>query len=55
MSRLFKAYFEELQDIGDAQVLLDIAEGIGLDRPIDISLLYYFPVQEEEFFDLVVL
>ena len=32
VSRLFKAYFEELQDIGDRAVLLDIAEGIGLDR-----------------------
>ena len=32
VSRLFKAYFEELKDIGDTEVLLDIAEGIGLDR-----------------------
>lgn len=32
VSRLFKAYFEEGLDIGDRTVLLDIAEGIGLDR-----------------------
>ena len=32
VSRLFKAYFEEAKDIGDTAVLLDIAEGIGLDR-----------------------
>jgi len=32
VSRLFKAYFEDLEDIGDAGVLADIAEGIGLDR-----------------------
>ena len=32
VSRLFKAYFEELQDIGDRAVLTGIAEGIGLDR-----------------------
>ena len=32
VSRLFKAYFEDLQDIGDTTVLTDIAEGIGLDR-----------------------
>ena len=32
VSRLFKAYFEDAQDIGDRAVLLDIAEGIGLDR-----------------------
>ncbi|NNE81583.1 MAG: DsbA family oxidoreductase [Silicimonas sp.] len=32
VSRLFKAYFEDLQDIGDQGVLLDIAQGIGLDR-----------------------
>lgn len=39
VSRLFKAYFEELHDIGDAQVLLDIAEGIGLDRAMVERLL----------------
>ena len=29
---MFKAYFEEGLDIGDRTVLLDIAEGVGLDR-----------------------
>ena len=32
VSRLFKAYFEEGQDIGDRTILLDMAEGAGLDR-----------------------
>lgn len=32
VSRLFKAYFEEGRDIGDLSVLLDIAEGAGMDR-----------------------
>ena len=32
VSRLFKAYFDDLKDIGDTEVLLDVAEGIGLDR-----------------------
>ncbi|WP_413718891.1 DsbA family protein [Silicimonas sp. MF1-12-2] len=32
VSRLFKAYFEEGRDIGDREVLLSIAEGVGLDR-----------------------
>ena len=32
VSRLFKAYFEDGKDIGDREVLLEIAEGIGLDR-----------------------
>ena len=39
VSRLFKAYFEDGQDIGDRSVLLDIAEGIGLDRAM-IERLY---------------
>ncbi len=39
VSRLFKAYFEEGLDIGDLTVLLDIAEGIGLDRAM-IERLY---------------
>ena len=39
VSRLFKAYFEELQDIGDKAVLLEIAEGIGLDRAMVERLL----------------
>ncbi|MBD3678079.1 MAG: DsbA family oxidoreductase [Rhodobacteraceae bacterium] len=32
VSALFRAYFKEGKDIGDTGVLLDIAEGIGLDR-----------------------
>ena len=32
VSRLFKAYFENGEDIGDRTVLLDIADGIGMDR-----------------------
>jgi predicted DsbA family dithiol-disulfide isomerase len=32
VSRLFKAYFVDGQDIGARDVLLDIAEGIGMDR-----------------------
>ena len=32
VSRLFKAYFEEGHDIGDRAILLDMAEGAGLDR-----------------------
>ena len=32
MSRLFKAYFQDGQDIGDRYVLLNIGEGIGMDR-----------------------
>ena len=39
VSRLFKAYFEEGRDIGSAEVLLDIAEGIGLDRQMVARLL----------------
>ncbi|NNE88479.1 MAG: DsbA family oxidoreductase [Silicimonas sp.] len=39
VSRLFKAYFEEGADIGDDTVLLDIAEGIGLDRAMIERLL----------------
>ena len=39
VSRLFKAYFEEGRDIGDHAVLLDIAEGIGLDRAMIERLL----------------
>jgi predicted DsbA family dithiol-disulfide isomerase len=29
---VFTAYFQEASDIGDVETLLDIAEGIGLDR-----------------------
>ena len=32
VSRLFKAYFEDGRDIGDVEVLVDISEGLGLDR-----------------------
>ena len=32
VTRLFKAYFEEAEDIGNQDVLLKIAEGIGMDR-----------------------
>lgn len=32
VSRLFKAFFAEGKDIGDRDVLLDIAEGTGMDR-----------------------
>ena len=39
VSRLFKAYFEDAQDIGDTAVLLNIAEGIGLDRAMIERLL----------------
>ncbi len=39
VTRLFKAYFEQGQDIGDRAVLLDIAEGVGLDRAMIERLL----------------
>lgn len=39
VSRLFKAYFEEGMDIGDRDVLLDIAEGIGMDRAMTERLI----------------
>lgn len=39
VTRLFKAYFENGQDIGDAGVLLEIAEGVGLDRALIGRLL----------------
>jgi predicted DsbA family dithiol-disulfide isomerase len=39
VARLFKAYFEEGRDIGDHTVLLDIAEGIGMDRAMTERLL----------------
>ena len=32
VSRLFKAYFEDGADIGDREVLLGIADGVGMDR-----------------------
>ncbi len=39
VTRLFKAYFENGEDIGDTAVLLDIAEGAGLDRAMIARLL----------------
>ena len=39
VSRLFKAYFEEGLNVGDRTVLLDIAEGVGLDRGVIQRLL----------------
>ena len=39
VSRLFKAYFEDGADIGDAGVLADIAESIEMDRAIAERLL----------------
>ena len=38
-SALFRAYFEELRDIGDRAVLADIAHEIGLDRDLVAELL----------------
>ncbi len=39
VSRLFKAYFEDGKDIGDKNVLLELAEGVGLDRSMTERLL----------------
>ena len=39
VTRLFKAYFEENLDIGSADVLLDIAEAVGMDRAMTARLL----------------
>ena len=39
VSRLFKAYFEEGQDIGDHGILVEIADGIGLDKALTERLL----------------
>ncbi len=39
VSRLFKAYFQDGLDIGEPAVLLDIAEGIGMDREMTERLL----------------
>lgn len=39
VSRLFRAYFQEGRDIGDTAVLLEIAEGTGLDRAMTERLL----------------
>lgn len=37
--QLFKAYFEEGQDIGDLDVLADIADGVGMDAAVVRKLL----------------
>lgn len=39
VSRLFTAYFVNGQDIGDHVVLLDIADGVGMDRAMTERLL----------------
>jgi predicted DsbA family dithiol-disulfide isomerase len=39
VSRLFKAFFEDLRDISERDVLLEIAEGIGMDRAMTERLL----------------
>ncbi len=39
VTRLFKAYFEAGQDIGDTDVLVDIADGVGMDRNMTARLL----------------
>ncbi|MBQ0805237.1 MULTISPECIES: DsbA family oxidoreductase [unclassified Sulfitobacter] len=39
VSSLFKAYFVDARDIGDAEVLADIADGIGLDASVISRLL----------------
>lgn len=39
VSRLFKAYFQEGHDIGNREILLDIAEGVGLDRGMITRLM----------------
>ena len=39
VTRLFKAYFEDGRDIGAHAVLLEIAEGVGMDRAMTERLL----------------
>ena len=39
VSALFKAYFVETRDIGDHEVLADIADGIGMDASVVLRLL----------------
>jgi predicted DsbA family dithiol-disulfide isomerase len=39
VSALFRSYWTEGRDIGDADVLADVAEGVGLDRPMVLRLL----------------
>lgn len=39
VSALFRAYWREGRDIGDAEVLADVAAGVGLDRAVVARLL----------------
>ncbi|MBY5932448.1 DsbA family oxidoreductase [Tateyamaria omphalii] len=39
VSALFKAYFVDTRDIGDPEVLADIADGIGMDASVVLRLL----------------
>ncbi|MEL7131342.1 MAG: DsbA family oxidoreductase [Pseudomonadota bacterium] len=39
VSALFKAYFVDTRDIGDHEVLADIADGIGMDASVVLRLL----------------
>jgi len=39
VSRLFKAYFEDGRDIGAGDVLVEIADGIGMDKAVTERLL----------------
>ncbi|MEL6466020.1 MAG: DsbA family oxidoreductase [Pseudomonadota bacterium] len=39
VSALFKAYFVDTRDIGDREVLADIADGIGMDASVVLRLL----------------
>lgn len=39
VSALFKAYFQDGRDIGDSEVLADIADGIGMDAAVVAKLL----------------
>ena len=39
VSSLFRAYFQQGRDIGDPQILVDLAEGCGMDRAMTERLL----------------
>ncbi|KNG92960.1 DsbA family oxidoreductase [Pseudaestuariivita atlantica] len=39
VAALFRAYFEEGRDIGDREVLADIADGVGMDAAVVLKLL----------------
>ncbi|MEL7090362.1 MAG: DsbA family oxidoreductase [Pseudomonadota bacterium] len=39
VSALFQAYFVDARDIGDAEVLADVADGIGMDASVVLRLL----------------